>query len=168
MARAICIQKFNTILDDYDKCQKIEESIYNFTIEQSKKKGIENNIDNKLFKRIYVNKVMNLFNNIDKDSYIDNLDLREKILNNEQDLSNIAFLNSQELSPSHWKKYLDKQLAKDEFLYSRTVGVRTTEFKCGRCKERDCTYYQLQVRCCDEPMTTFINCLNCSNKWSFN
>lgn len=38
MARAICIQKFNTILDDYDKCQKIEESIYNFTVEQSKKK----------------------------------------------------------------------------------------------------------------------------------
>ena len=79
MARAICIQKFNTILDDYDKCQKIEESIYNFTVEQSKKKGIENNIDNKLFKRIYVNKVMNLFNNIDNDSYIDNIDLREKI-----------------------------------------------------------------------------------------
>jgi transcription elongation factor S-II len=111
---------------------------------------------------------MNLFNNIDKDSYIDNVDLRDKILNNELDLSNIAFLNSQELSPSHWKKYLDKQLAKDEFLYSRTVGVRTTEFKCGRCKERDCTYYQLQVRCCDEPMTTFINCLNCGNKWSYN
>ena len=82
--------------------------------------------------------------------------------------SKIDFLNPQEINSAHWKKYLDKQNATDEFLYSRTVGIRTTEHKCGRCKAKDCTYYQLQVRCSDEPMTTFINCLNCGNKWSFN
>ena len=86
----------------------------------------------------------------------------------EIDIEKIAFLNPQEINSAHWKKYLDKQNATDEFLYSRTVGIRTTEHKCGRCKAKDCTYYQLQVRCSDEPMTTFINCLNCGNKWSFN
>ena len=27
------------------------------------------------------------------------------------------------------------------------------------------TYYQLQTRSVDEPMTTFITCLNCGFKW---
>ena len=84
------------------------------------------------------------------------------------DIEKIAFLTPQEIHSDHWKKYLDKQNAVDEFLYSRTVGTRTDEYKCSRCKSRDCTYYQMQVRCSDEPMTTFINCLNCGNKWSFN
>jgi DNA-directed RNA polymerase subunit M/transcription elongation factor TFIIS len=63
---------------------------------------------------------------------------------------------------------LNQKYTNDEFLYSRTAGIRTNEYKCGRCKEKNCTYYQLQVRCSDEPMTTFINCLNCGNRWSFN
>ena len=167
MTRNICIQKFNSLLNDMNKSEKIEESIYNYTIEQSLKKGIDKDIDNKYFKRIYVNKIMNIYNNIDKNSYIKNDNLYDKVMNDEIKIEEIAFLTPQEINTSHWKKYLDKQSATDEFLYSRTVGTRTSEYKCGRCKGKDCTYYQLQVRCCDEPMTTFINCLNCGNKWSF-
>ena len=32
-------------------------------------------------------------------------------------------------------------------------------------RKKKCTYYQLQTRSADEPMTTFITCLNCNNKW---
>ena len=168
MSRDICINKFNTLLNDLELSKKIENSIYNYTTYQSKKKGIENNIENKYFLRIYVNKIISLFNNLDKESYIKNLNFYEKVKNNELDIEKIAFLTPQEIHSDHWKKYLDKQNAVDEFLYSRTVGTRTDEYKCSRCKSRDCTYYQMQVRCSDEPMTTFINCLNCGNKWSFN
>ena len=28
-----------------------------------------------------------------------------------------------------------------------------------------CTYYQLQTRSADEPMTTFVTCINCGNRW---
>ena len=168
MSRDICVKKFETILNDLNKSQAIEKSIYNYALDQSLKKGIENNIENKFFLRIYVNKIITLYNNLDQQSYIHNSDFYYKIMNNEIDIERIAFLNPQEINSSHWKKYLDKQTATDEFLYSRTVGIRTTEHKCGRCKAKDCTYYQLQVRCSDEPMTTFINCLNCGNKWSFN
>ena len=61
MTRNICIQKFNSLLNDMDKSEKIEESIYNYTMEQSLKKGIDKDIDNKYFKRIYVNKIMNIY-----------------------------------------------------------------------------------------------------------
>jgi transcription elongation factor S-II len=38
-------------------------------------------------------------------------------------------------------------------------------FKCGRCKSKKTTYYQLQTRSADEPMTTFVSCLNCDKNW---
>ena len=39
------------------------------------------------------------------------------------------------------------------------------EFKCGKCKKRKVTYYQKQTRSADEPMTTFLTCVNCGNQW---
>jgi transcription elongation factor S-II len=168
MTRELCINKFNTLLNDIEICKVIEDSIYRYAVSQSESKGIEPNIDNKYFKRIYVNKIITLYNNLDKNSYIKNNTFLERLYEKDFELENIAFLTPQEIHKDHWKKYLDRQSANDEFLYSRTAGIRTSEYKCGRCKERNCTYYQLQVRCSDEPMTTFINCLNCGNRWSFN
>jgi transcription elongation factor S-II len=168
MARELCITKLNTILNNINISKNVEDSIYEYTLQQSKMKGIEQNIENKYFKRIYVNKLITLFNNLDKNSYIKNTSFIDRISEEGFDINNIAFLSPQEINKEHWKKYLDRQTANDEFLYSRQAGIRTKEYKCGRCKEKDCTYYQLQVRCSDEPMTTFINCLNCGHRWCFN
>jgi len=44
-------------------------------------------------------------------------------------------------------------------------GAATDEFKCPGCGTRRCTYYQLQTRSADEPMTTFVTCLDCGRKW---
>jgi len=168
MVRELCITQFNKLLNDEELSKKIEESIYNYTIHQCEVRSIDSTIQNKYFKRIYVNKFITLYNNIDKNSYVKNYNFLDRIYNNDIDIKNIAFLTPQEIHKDHWKKYLDRQSANDEFLYSRTAGIRTNEYKCARCKEKQCTYYQLQVRCSDEPMTTFINCLNCGHRWSFN
>lgn len=36
---------------------------------------------------------------------------------------------------------------------------------CNKCKSNKTTSYKLQVRGADEPMTIFVTCTNCSNKW---
>jgi len=38
-------------------------------------------------------------------------------------------------------------------------------FTCGKCKGTNTTYYQLQTRSSDEPMTTFVQCLSCGKRW---
>lgn len=43
----------------------------------------------------------------------------------------------------------------------------TDQFQCGKCKQRKCTYYQMQTRSADEPMTTFVSCVHCGNRWKF-
>ena len=43
----------------------------------------------------------------------------------------------------------------------------TGMFKCGKCKGMKTTYYQMQTRSADEPMTTFVTCIACNNRWKF-
>lgn len=40
-------------------------------------------------------------------------------------------------------------------------------FKCGRCKSKKTSYYQMQTRSADEPMTTYVTCKSCGNCWKF-
>lgn len=46
-------------------------------------------------------------------------------------------------------------------------AAETDIFQCSKCKQRKCTYSQLQTRSCDEPMTTFVFCTVCGNRWKF-
>ncbi|XP_033219959.1 transcription elongation factor S-II [Belonocnema kinseyi] len=46
-------------------------------------------------------------------------------------------------------------------------GTKTSLLKCGKCKKRNCTYNQVQTRSADEPMTTFVLCNECGNRWKF-
>lgn len=47
------------------------------------------------------------------------------------------------------------------------IGTKTDMFKCDKCQKRDCTYMQLQTLASDEPMTTFVCCNECGNRWMF-
>jgi DNA-directed RNA polymerase subunit M/transcription elongation factor TFIIS len=38
-------------------------------------------------------------------------------------------------------------------------------FRCGKCKSKKTDYYQLQTRSADEPMTTYVTCKDCGNRW---
>ena len=168
MTRILCISKFNKLLKDDDISNEIEKSIYQFSIEQSKIKGIQIDIENKYFKRIYFNKIITLYNNLDENSYIKNTSFLKRLLNKEFDINRIAFLSPQEINPENWQVYLDRQQANDNFFSNITNGIKTNEFKCGRCKENNCTYQMLQLRSADEPMTTCVKCLNCGHAWKMN
>ena len=43
--------------------------------------------------------------------------------------------------------------------------LRASLFTCGRCKSIKTTSTQKQTRSADEPMTVFVLCLNCNNRW---
>ena len=59
----------------------------------------------------------------------------------------------------------DKKQIKDNLNIRCQRKATTDEYQCGRCKARKCTYYELQTRCADEPMTTFITCKPCGHRW---
>jgi transcription elongation factor S-II len=165
--RNICVNKLNNIINDIDKSKMIEESIYSYTDKKALENRVLNNMTDKHFRRIYANKMSSIYLNIDTESYIKNDELYDLIMNDKLYLKNIAFLRPHELFKKKWDKYLEKQKAEEDFLYSVGKSNITDEFKCSRCKKNETSYYQLQTRSADEPMTTFVQCINCGNRWKF-
>lgn len=70
---------------------------------------------------------------------------------------------------SEEQKLKDEECIRESIRASQVAKLEadTDMFQCGKCKQKKCTYYQLQTRSCDEPMTTFVTCTVCNNKWKF-
>ena len=82
--------------------------------------------------------------------------------NHEIDLHNIANLESYELFPDKWTDIINKESENER---CRKLISTTDEFKCGNCKQNKCTFVEKQTRSADEPMTLFIECQLCHNRW---
>ena len=159
------IEILNKIINNMNKTKIIEESIFRFTCEKSDLRKVIKKWENPIFKKIYINKSRSLYMNLDKNSYINNNYLIKKIFSSKFDIKNIAFMTYQELYPEHWKKLLDEKYKREKAAYEEKPEAMTDMFKCGRCKQKKCTYYELQTRSADEPMTIFITCVHCGNRW---
>ncbi len=166
--RFTMIEKLNEILgEEAGHAVAIENSIYKFSVEKAANENVTADWNNKFFKRIYFNKCISIYTNLKTDSYVKNPQLYTFIKDGTIDIEKIAYMKPMQIFPDHWKQLLEKKTANDEFLYLKKPGAITDQWKCGKCKENKCTYYQLQIRSSDEPMTTFVTCVNCCNRWNF-
>jgi len=159
------IEILDVIIQNSNKTKIVEESIFKFACDKSEQRKVIKKWENPIFRKIYINKARSLYINLDKNSYINNNSLIKKIFNNKFDLKNIAFMTYQEIFPEHWKQLLDEKYKREMAIYEDKPEAMTDMFKCGRCKQKKCTYYELQTRSADEAMTIFITCVNCGNRW---
>lgn len=171
-------QKFYDLISDFLKeketdeelniakiARNIERGIYNRALEFAEEHDIIRNWDNNLFQKVYRGLVLHIYSNLKGNSYIENKRLMERLINNEFKPSELAGMEGQYMFPEHWKPFIDEYAKRTKLLYEVRDEIATDMFVCGRCKQRRCTYYQLQTRSADEPMTTFITCLNCGKRW---
>ncbi|KAG8098747.1 hypothetical protein GUJ93_ZPchr0013g37410 [Zizania palustris] len=98
-----------------------------------------------------------------------NTDFRRRVLLGQVTPERLVDISPEEMA-SDARKLENKQI-KEKALFDCERGgppkATTDQFKCGRCGQRKTTYYQLQTRSADEPMTTFVTCVNCNNHWKF-
>jgi DNA-directed RNA polymerase subunit M/transcription elongation factor TFIIS len=57
------------------------------------------------------------------------------------------------------------QLAAAEIQASHGIDPNKGEFQCRKCKGTKTSHYSMQTRSSDEPMTVFVCCLQCGNRW---
>lgn len=114
----------------------------------------------------YRQKIRSLFVNL-KDK--NNPSLRESLISGELSPEKLSTMTSEDMA-SEERKAEDKRIRDQNFHNSLAAGEQQAEtdaFQCGRCKERKCHYRQAQTRSADEPMTTFVTCTVCGNRWKF-
>lgn len=95
--------------------------------------------------------------------------LRTNFLNGVIAASRLAKMTPEEMASDEMKKLREKFIkeAIDDAQLATIQGTKTELLKCGKCKKKNCTYNQLQTRSSDEPMTTFVLCNECGNRWKF-
>jgi transcription elongation factor S-II len=144
---------------------ELEKGIFNWTIDFATEKGVVRNWSNAVFKRLYLDKFRSVLANIDATSYVGNADLRARMRSGEFQPQHIAFMERQQVCPAVWRDLVEDKIKRDAHIGENTVTAMTDQFKCGRCKKRECVYYEVQTRSGDEPMDLRITCLNCGNRW---
>ena len=162
---------FENLIDNHDSSEtdastianEIENSIWDWTCEYTKKKKIQK--ESTLFNSAYTNKAISIYTNLNPKTYVKNKKFFGKVCKKEINSSTIANLSPQETFSENWKTLLDRKFKIDKNLYETRTEMATDMYKCGKCKKRVCTYFQLQTRSADEPMTTFVTCLKCGNRW---
>uniref|UniRef100_A0A4X2KC12 Transcription elongation factor n=2 Tax=Vombatus ursinus TaxID=29139 RepID=A0A4X2KC12_VOMUR len=96
-----------------------------------------------------------------------NPNLRKNVLCGNIPPDLFARMTAEEMASDELKE-MRKNLTKEairEHQMAKTGGTQTDLFTCGKCKKKNCTYTQVQTRSADEPMTTFVVCNECGNRW---
>ena len=165
--RTTLISKFYKVIRNKKTSATLERAIYNWSIQQAKKKKIVRKWDNKPFVQLYLDRVHSIYLNINPKSYIRNKDLLRALKKKKITPQKLAFMSHQEMKPEIWKQLLQDKMERIKKSTELDMSAATDEFTCFKCNKSACTYYQIQTRSADEPMTTFITCLNCANHWKF-
>jgi len=137
----------------------LEKGIYNYSIKQATERNIVKKWDNPYFTHLYIDRLRTIFCNLK------NPDLKARVMSKNIKPHELAFMTHQEMSPEKWQRLIDDKKIRDENKYAPKLEASTDNFTCRKCKSKECSYYQLQTRSADEPMTTFVTCIKCGNRW---
>ncbi|EEF37761.1 transcription elongation factor TFIIS [Ricinus communis] len=98
-----------------------------------------------------------------------NPDFRRKILVGEIKAEEVAEMDAGQMASDEMQRKNQGIQAKSlwKCIVGREQEGTTDQFKCGKCGEKRTTYYQMQTRSADEPMTTYVTCTICDNHWKF-
>ena len=150
-------------LNEYIICKKfslnLEKAIFNYTIAECKKRKVIKKWNNPQLVCIYIDHLRSIMINIK------NTSIKEKINNNTITPHTLGFMTHQELKPERWSELIEHKIKRDKSKYEVNMDAATDTFTCKKCKSNKCSYYQMQTRSADEPMTTFVSCLSCGNRW---
>lgn len=140
---------------------RLENSILQRTIRECKNQDVEVTWNNIAFWNHYRGRAIQFYENMKRSDWI------AKLVSGDITPEAFAELSVVDLNPKRWKAQIEKQIEKDKHLYTNS-GNASIYFYCSGCKVKTrCDYYQMQTRSADEPMTTFVTCLECDRRWKF-
>jgi len=139
----------------------LERGIYNWCVDfcTSTNGFRKNSLED--FEKVYNDKFQSVMIYLE-----DNATIRTKFNMNQIQGRELAYFQAFEWNPECWQVTLSEKLKRETT--STGLEQSTTDlFKCGKCKQRKTSYYEMQIRSADESATIFITCLTpkCKNEW---
>lgn len=131
-----------------DVAEIIEKSIFDFSDQYAESNGTPF-----LLQQIYESKaeeIICILNGKNLEYII------SSIKNNKLDPSKIGFMSINELNKDQYDAIMKKK-------EKSNIKNQSSSFECKKCKKKNCSITERQVRSGDEPATLFINCQECGH-----
>jgi len=141
----------------------LERGIYNWTVRNGQQTGFLCLWDDRLFLRLYERKAISIYQNFSSD--FNNHALQKDLLSGALDSYKTSFMTSEELHPEYHNELREQIKKKEKVQFEKRETVGSTQYKCGKCGQRDVSIAAAQTRSADEGITLFISCNNCPNHW---
>jgi len=150
---------------DYDNDSiNLEKGIYNYSLKEATNRKVVKKWDNPYFVQIYIDRFRSIMYNISSQNNIES-SLLQQIKTKKLKPHIIAFMTHQEMNFEKWEPFIQAKIKRDKVKYETTIKASTDAFTCKKCGSKNCTYYQQQTRSCDEPISTFVSCIDCGKHW---
>jgi DNA-directed RNA polymerase subunit M/transcription elongation factor TFIIS len=157
---------FADLISNSKEFDELEAIIFKTSMSIAEKEDVRRSWNIQAFRDIYLATARRIIGNLNPASYINNKYLWERYSSGELTLEQIAKQSYYELFPEKWQQLIDQQSKRERTQLEGDFSRATDKWLCLGCKMRKCTYYELQTRSADEPMTLFIHCLNCGKRWT--
>ena len=150
---------FGDAIGNEEHGRTLEEHILRRCDQDARRWDIDASWDHGPFLRMYQSRCAHLFRHLPV--------WKDRILSGDIAPDQFAFMSEVDLEPGKWQEALEKVFAREANTLATQRSASITLY-CNRCKKQtSCDYYQLQTRSADEPMTTFVTCLECDKRWKF-
>ena len=151
-------KKLFVVLENEKTVNNLEKGIFNYALKEADQRKIVKKWDNAYFVQIYLDRLRSIMSNLKGD-------VLESIKDGSVKAHIVAFMTHQELCPEKWAALIEAKSKRDKNKFETNIAAATDTFTCRKCKGNQCTYYQMQTRSADEPMTCYISCCICGNRW---
>jgi DNA-directed RNA polymerase subunit M/transcription elongation factor TFIIS len=157
--RANIVHKFSKFFEEEKDKINLEKGVYNWTINEATNKKVVKKWDNPFFVHIYIDRLRSVYINLTNHPRLVNM-----VKSKEIKASELAMMTHQEMCPEKWEEAIRAKSIRDKNKFEQKIEAMTDRYTCRKCFSKQCSYYAMQTRSADEPMTLYITCLNCGTR----
>jgi transcription elongation factor S-II len=162
--RDYTLTELSKVLINEAQYKNAEKSIFTWTVQESKRVGDTPSWENRKFRFRYKARVRSILFNLKK-----NQALVQSIEEKTTKAKDLGGMTPVQLWPDGpMSKAIFAQKTKELKIEESKMKMDEDYegmFKCGKCKSKKTTYYQMQTHSADEPMTTYVTCMACNSRW---
>lgn len=156
------VRRFTDVARDEVMAKRLEVCLWNWTLRTCERDGIPLYWENGRFRYRYTTRALGLAYNLREAP-----GMLDRLMRKDVGVKQFANMTPAEMWPERWEEAF-AQVAARQLKRETNVDHRTAPdgaYTCGKCKSRKTVYISLQIRSADEPMTNFVKCLKCNNRW---
>jgi len=130
-----------------DEARRVERGLFNWMLGEASRKGFAKSWRCMMFNSVYADKAKSMVCNLDAGAPgVHNPTLLRRMRDGEFRPEELPDMKPHRMFPERWKDIIDQKLRREQYATQAKPVAMTNQFRCSRCKKRECVHHELQLR----------------------